>query len=108
MQMTRMQVRALAGWPGTVHEFLLQRQDGAEAPLVLKILATRLAESHAGMQSDARRVHIHEHRMFVTCGCGNLLEILQVQPAGKSAMTAKAFTNGLSGSRLTWQALAVG
>jgi methionyl-tRNA formyltransferase len=39
-------------------------------------------------------VHIRNQRVFVGCGNGTLFELLEVQPAGKKKMPAKAFLNG--------------
>ena len=35
-------------------------------------------------------------RLYVACGCGTVLEITRLQPAGKAQMDAKAFMNGFS------------
>lgn len=34
------------------------------------------------------------HQLLVACGAGTVLEILEIQPAGKSKMTSEAFING--------------
>ena len=86
-----------------MHEFLLQRQDGTTIPLLLKILNTEVSKPLPDMEVNTRHVCVSQHRLFVLCGDRNALELLQVQPAGKAAMTAKAFVNGLAGSFLTWQ-----
>ena len=99
------QVRALAGWPGTAHTFLLHKQDGSTLPLSLKVLATRVLEQQhqAGTGKESQTVQTFGHRLLIQCGDGSILELLQVQPANKAAMTAQAFTNGLSNNALTWQ-----
>ena len=100
-----MQVRALAGWPGTGHEFILLKRDGTTQPLLLKILVAAVAGQLP--PSDERlppqSVQVHGSRIFIECGDGGALELLKVQPAGKAAMSAQAFANGLSGSTLKWQ-----
>ena len=100
-----MQVRALAGWPGTVHNFLLRRSDSSESQLALKILSTRLTDEELPGSGEGKpgQVQVAGRRLFVRCGDGAVLELLQVQPAGKAAMAADAFVNGLSSARLLCQ-----
>jgi methionyl-tRNA formyltransferase len=39
-------------------------------------------------------VHIVDGNLFVPCGAGTILQLLQVQPEGKKTMTAREFING--------------
>jgi methionyl-tRNA formyltransferase len=39
-------------------------------------------------------VHIVDGNLFVLCGAGTILQLLQVQPEGKKTMTAREFING--------------
>ncbi len=39
-------------------------------------------------------VHIVDGNLFVLCGTGTILQLLQVQPEGKKIMTAREFING--------------
>jgi methionyl-tRNA formyltransferase len=39
-------------------------------------------------------VHIVDGNLFVLCGTGTILQLLQVQPEGKKTMTAREFING--------------
>ena len=41
-------------------------------------------------------------RLFVACGGGGVLELLEVQPPGKRRMDARSFANGLRGEPLRW------
>lgn len=103
-----LQVRALAGWPGTMHTFLQHKDEGKDTSLDLKVLRTRLVtdpETEIGQIATAQRseVLMHNRRLYVRCGDGAFLELLEVQPSGKAAMPSEAFTNGLRGSTLSCQ-----
>jgi methionyl-tRNA formyltransferase len=55
------------------------------------------AEGPPGALSPDRR------RLFAACGEGTVLELLEVQPAGRKQMTVEAFLNGyrpVKGERL--------
>lgn len=114
------QVRAFAGWPGTRHLFTLQpRQPGgsaAPAPeqlLELKILRTSVADPSpdpvmwTGLQPGEVAVGPRKDVLLVRCGGeaaeGGVLEIRELQPAARKAMSARAFVNGLKDRRLVHQ-----
>ena len=40
--------------------------------------------------------------MFVHCGDGSVLELLEVQAPGKKVVAARDFANGLRGRELAW------
>ena len=39
-------------------------------------------------------LHMSGEKLFAGCGCGTALELLELQPEGKKAMTAREFING--------------
>ncbi len=77
------QYRALVAWPGIYALWNGKR---------LKFLTIALAEK----KSAPGLVQIVDKKMFIGCGQG-AIEILEIQPEGKKAMTASAFANGNAG-----------
>lgn len=113
-------VRAFAGWPGTTASFELldPEQSGGSGnngeQLELKIVRTRVAPaaawaagSSSGGAAAQRQVHVSKEGMFVQCGDGSVLELVEVQAPGKKAVAARDFANGLRGRVLAWQERAV-
>ena len=88
-----------------MHNFMLRRADSSESQLALKILSTRLSDDKLpeSRENETGQVQVVKKRLFVHCGDGAALEVLQVQPAGKNAMAADAFVNGLSSGTLLCQ-----
>jgi methionyl-tRNA formyltransferase len=74
--------RAFNPWPGAYTFFRGQQ---------LSIAAARLAEPKPGVPG---RVIAEKRHLFVECGQSSVLELLDVQAAGKKRMTAEAFLNG--------------
>ncbi|GAB4819162.1 hypothetical protein N2152v2_006208 [Parachlorella kessleri] len=125
------QVRAFAGWPGTTATFTVRTLEGEGARssagngsrdssgsgsgtgelLELKIVRTRVASQSAlrggggGSSSggNSQQVVAGKDGMFIRCGDGSVLEVLEVQVPGKKVATAKDFANGLNGRVLEWQ-----
>ncbi len=91
-------VRAFAGWPGTWADFAV----GEElAELRLKVIRTSVLREQGGMCLGVHDVKFHDELecLRVTCDDGSVVGIHEVQPAGKKAMTARAFWNGMRTSR---------
>ncbi len=86
------QVRGLNPWPSTTTNFRGQP---------LKIVKTRLAPSEAGSAvcgaRPARPVLLHKTHsgLLVSCGDGQLLQVLELQPASRASQEAKNWTNGV-------------
>ncbi|GBG88771.1 hypothetical protein CBR_g48389 [Chara braunii] len=116
-------VRAFAAWPGTKATFRVERADAAASNgdntdelIVVKIVTTRAkrpekmeeqttSNAAEGCEEDlvrgvGREVVFAEDALKVRCRNDSILEILDVQPPGKRAMTAKDFWNGLRGCRI--------
>ena len=84
-------VRGFAGWPGTKATFAVRKETEAAADakeVSLKIVTTRAAGT----------VVIRKDCMRVPCAGGGWLEITELQPPGKKAMSARDYVNGLKGS----------
>lgn len=113
------QVRAFAGWPGTTAAFELRApgaaDDGASSggsspaeQLELKIVRTRVAPAEAwkggaaGSSGELRHVACSREGIFIRCGDGSVLEVLELQAPGKKVMAARDFANGLRGRELVW------
>ncbi len=88
-------VRGLAPYPAAWTE--LAGTEG-EAPLSVKILATRRSADNAGLAPG--HFALSGKRVLAGCGSGSL-EIVELQPAGKRAMSAADFVRGLRGGILT-------
>lgn len=75
-------LRGFTPWPGAYTTFR-DRQ--------LLVLRAHPVEKH-GIASGG--MHVEKRRLFVGCGEDSTLELLELQLAGKSRMTAEAFLNG--------------
>lgn len=60
----------------------------------LRVLEARAIESSYALGTG--EVALHEDKVIVGCGQGTTLELIEVQPASKTAMSAKAWLNGHS------------
>jgi methionyl-tRNA formyltransferase len=56
-------------------------------------------QSLAGEEQTVGALKIENARIFVTCGNGSLLELKQVQPAGKKPMTSTDWARGLTAGK---------
>ena len=107
-----LKVRGFAGWPGT-HTVLHVGGDAGQAERTLDVRITRTEVLHntpapVPVEGDAPAGTIEvamAEGMAVQCGKGTYLGILELQPAGKKAMSAAAFKNGLKGRRVWVQHL---
>eukprot|EP00887_Chlorella_sp_A99_P007684 scaffold20.g7684.t1 len=105
------QIRGFAGWPGSHHVFAVRSAEGGdEGELELKVLRTRPLPPEASPRAgsgggDARAVAASRHGLYVRCGDGSVLQLLEVQAPGKRPMAAADFVNGLKGRTLHWQPL---
>lgn len=75
-------VRGFQPWPGGTALFRGQP---------LGIVRTRPAD---GLNGAAGLIAAQAKRLFVACGAGTALELLEVQPAGKKRISAADFLNG--------------
>ena len=108
--MTGAQVRAFAGWPGTQTVFRLAGEGEREGKILeMRVTRTRLpppqpcsTEQHPDNSSSTTgAVDVSSSEgIIVTCGNGSRLEVLELQPAGRSVMSAGAFKHGLKGRQM--------
>lgn len=85
-------LRGFQPWPGAYTQFRGRN---------LKIVSARPVKEPISLTPGA--VAIRGDRLLVGCGEGTVLELLQVQPEGKKAITARQFISGyrpLEGERL--------
>ncbi len=75
-------MRGFQPWPGAYTTFRNQQ---------LLLLRARPAE---GLSLPQGALRAENRRLFAGCGQGTLLEILELQPAGKKRLSADAFLNG--------------
>ncbi len=75
--------RGFQPWPGQFTRFRKKQ---------LKFVAVRRAESHG--ESPLGTLSTSGDQLFVQCGGGTMLELLQIQLEGKKAMSARDFING--------------
>lgn len=82
-------IRGVTPWPSASTLFRGER---------LRILRARCAEPVETAESKPGAFTLTKekgrHRVFVSCGEGSSLELLEVQPAGKRALSAHDFANG--------------
>ncbi len=76
-------LRGFQPWPGIYTKFRDKN---------LKIVAVASSDLSAQVQPGA--LQIIDGRLFVRCGSETMLELLQVQPEGKKALSAREFING--------------
>lgn len=87
MEVIERKSRAYCEWPGLWSMW----QRNPEEQIRLKLLSVRPMDFHADLSPGS--VTIKEGRLFVDCTDGTL-EILEIQPEGKSKMNAQAFIAG--------------
>ncbi len=83
-------IRGLSPYPAAWTTLML---DAEEAGTLVKILATR--KSPAAEALAPGELHLAGKKAFVGCGCGEVLELLEVQPAGKRPMSAPDYLRGM-------------
>ena len=78
-------VRALNPWPGTWTEWHGKR---------IKILRTQITQPSPQEQKSTDTFFTIDDCLFASCGNGEYLEILELQPEGKNAMSGASFIHG--------------
>ena len=81
-------IRGLSPWPGA-----LTTRDGAPLKLHRSVLAPECSDETTGC-SEAGALFAEQGRLFVRCGDGNYVELLEVQPHGSRAMDTKSYLLG--------------
>ena len=81
-------IRGLSPWPGA-----LTTRDGAPLKLHRSVLAPECSDEMTGC-SEAGALFAEQGRLFVRCGDGNYVELLEVQPHGSRAMDTKSYLLG--------------
>ncbi len=76
-------MRGFQPWPGAYTQFRGKN---------LQFVSSRPEDALAKLVPGELRVG--DEKLFVGCGGGSVLELLQVQPEGKKIMTAREFING--------------
>ncbi|CAD5196034.1 unnamed protein product [Musa acuminata subsp. malaccensis] len=92
-------VRAFAGWPGTRAKFQVIDMNGHPNVLEIKIITTRVSDA-SGSKESRDEITFVGSALLVPCAGHSWLEILELQPPGKKAMSACDFWNGLRGQKL--------
>lgn len=102
-----MQVRGFAGWPGTYTVLHVGDEAGRpERALDVRITRTEVLPGQASRaplegNGPAGTLEVAlADGMVIECGNATYLGVLELQPAGKNAMSAAAFKNGLKGRRV--------
>jgi methionyl-tRNA formyltransferase len=75
-------LRGFQPWPGAYTLFRGK---------TLKIVAARPAQAE---DVRPRELRVSGDKLLVGCGTGTVLELIQIQPEGKKAITAREFING--------------
>ncbi|HEX4772417.1 MAG TPA: methionyl-tRNA formyltransferase [Bryobacteraceae bacterium] len=84
-QVTFNRLRGFTPWPGAYITFRGEQ---------LSILAARVQPPKEKQASEPGIVRCERRKLFVSCGDGQLFEILELQLAGKKRVSAEAFLNG--------------
>lgn len=81
-------IRGLSPWPGA-----LTTRDGSQLKLHRSVLAPGCSDETAGCSAPGA-LFAEQGRLFVRCGDGNYVELLEVQPQGSRAMDTKSYLLG--------------
>ena len=81
-------IRGLSPWPGA-----LTTRDGSPLKLHRSVLAPECSDGKTGC-SEPGALYAEQGRLFVRCGDGNYVELLEVQPHGSRAMDTKSYLLG--------------
>ena len=76
-------LRGFQPWPGAFTQYRGK---------TLKIVSAEPAS--ANLEVAPRQLYIHEDALLAGCGGGTLLALLQLQPEGRKAMSAREFISG--------------
>lgn len=82
------QIRGLSPWPGA-----LTTRDGSQLKLHRSVLAPDMTDAATGL-TDPGALFAEKGRLFVRCGDGSYVELLEVQPQGSRAMDTKSYLLG--------------
>lgn len=82
------QIRGLSPWPGA-----LTTRDGSQLKLHRSVLAPDCGDGKTGC-SEPGDLYSEQGRLFVRCGDGAYVELLEVQPQGSRAMDTKSYLLG--------------
>lgn len=86
-------VRGLSPYPAAWSE--LCDADSTEAAcMTVKIFSTAICDAPDASEECPGTAHITDNALTVVCGDGKLLEILELQPAGKRRMATSEFLRG--------------
>ena len=99
-----MQIRAFAGWPGTIAKFQISTPAGETTEEFLKIIKAKIATASPQQASFRPSLEGGKQSIRVLCGSSaseGVLEILEVQPSGKKVMAIGAFLNGLQNKSMS-------
>lgn len=81
-------IRGLSPWPGA-----LTTRDGSQLKLHRSVLAPGCSDEKTGCSAPGA-LFAEQGRLFVRCGDGNYVELLEVQPQGSRAMDTKSYLLG--------------
>ncbi|HZU30613.1 MAG TPA: methionyl-tRNA formyltransferase, partial [Candidatus Angelobacter sp.] len=76
-------LRGFQPWPGAYTKFRGKN---------LKLISVRPADSSAAL--NAGELRVADEKLFAGCAGNTALELLQLQPEGKKALSAREFMNG--------------
>ncbi|KAL7477434.1 hypothetical protein ACHAW6_003239 [Cyclotella cf. meneghiniana] len=93
-------VRGFSMWPGTY--VYLQIGEEENEPVKVKVVESRVLEEAMDATNVIEIGPKKGDGLRLVCYDGSVLEVLKVQPATRSVMDAKSFTNGLQGRRVVW------
>ena len=92
-------LRGFSMWPQT---FLWFQVGDRPDPIKVKVTQTRVVEGTAEPTDVVELGPTKKSGLYVVCGDGSILELLQVQPVTRKAFPARDFQNGYPGETIRW------
>ncbi len=92
-------VRAFTPWPSAKLRLEIENQ-----LIECKIIKTNVTENHTQLKPG--EIFIDKNSLKLCCNDNKLLEILEIQPAGKKILNARDFINGMKSKKVTVKSVA--
>jgi methionyl-tRNA formyltransferase len=95
-------LRGFSMWPGVFIYVQVEDVKSVGEPFKLKLLETRVLPKTMEPTSVLDKGPGKKDGLYLVCGDGSVLEILQLQPAGKKPMDSISFLNGYPNKSICW------
>jgi methionyl-tRNA formyltransferase len=95
-------LRGFSMWPGVFIYVQVGNDESVGEHFKLKLLETRVVPETQGPTDVLAKGPNKKDGLRLVCGDGSVLEILQLQPAGKKPMDSISFLNGYPNKTIRW------